>query len=422
MNIFHKSQDISKPTSDVHELMDRIKAHVKKYRVDVKDIYRDFDRLRSGKITKAKFFTGLELCNIKLSPSDLKMLENRFEDEELADKINVGRFIDEVDQVFVVKNLHRNPTAEAKTYEVKTKPFTLGVLPTEQMHTLNILMEQVAMLTQKNRVKMRRFFKDNDNGVKGRVKQSEFRSILALLNINLTDKDLALITQRFGIAHFGTKLDINYMAFCDEVEALEVRKTTQFQALLERMRKQLRKRGARGIHGLAIMFRRMDSYDRNRKLDKKEFIEGLEAFGVKVSKNEAQQLMKAYDRNNDGVVSYDEFIRGMRGSLNSRRLKMVMKAFKKLDENGNECIEVDDLKGKFNAKHHPRVVSGEMKERDALEIFLNSFEDPSQKDGKVHLDEFEDYYANISASIDDDEYFVRMMEKVWDIEEYEYES
>jgi len=191
---------------------------------------------------------------------------------------------------------------------------------------------------------------------------------------------------------------------------------------MKRMRKQFRKRGARGIHGLAKIFRAMDSYDGNHRLDKQEFIEGLQMFGFHVSKVEASQLLKAYDRNNDGVISYDEFIRGMRGSLNSRRLKMVVKAFKKLDKTGDGVITVDDMKGVFSAKHHPKVISGEITEDDALEIFVNSFDGTNIKDGRVHLDEFEDYYANISSGIDDDEYFVRMMEKVWDIEEYAYES
>jgi len=369
-----------------------------------------------------QFGTGLEMCKLKLTKNQLQALEDRFRDPSTSDKILIAAFIKEVEEVFVLKGLHKDPTSEAKTYQVKQKAFTLGVLPAEDMQELEILMDQLAMVTQKNRVKMRRFFKESDKGIKNRVKQSEFRSIMAILNINLNDKHLKLITQRFGIPHMGTKLDINYSAFCDEVEALEVRKTTHFASLMQRMRKQFRKRGARGIHGLATIFRRMDSYDGNNKLDKAEFIEGLHMFGFKVSNTEANQLLKAYDRNNDGVISYDEFIRGMRGSLNSRRLKMVVKAFKKLDADKSGVITVDDMQGIFNAKHHPKVISGEITERDALEIFVNSFDGTNIKDGRVHLDEFEDYYSNISSGIDDDEYFVRMMEKVWGIEEYAYES
>mmetsp|Transcript_17218 Transcript_17218/g.30890 ORF Transcript_17218/g.30890 Transcript_17218/m.30890 type:complete len:425 (+) Transcript_17218:254-1528(+) len=424
MNIFHKAENVTVKPEEVNadQVMDRVKAHVRKFRIDVKDIFRDFDRLRSGKITKPKFLTGLELCKLNLDHAELVALEKRFQDPNAKDKVMIAEFVDDIERVFVTKNMHLDPGMEAKTYKVKGKSFELGILSEEEMHDFQVLMDSLAMVTQKNRVKMRRFFKEHDKGIKNRVKQSEFRSIMSILNISLSDKQLKLITQRFGISHFGTKLDINYDAFCNEVEALEVRRTSQFASLMERMRKQFRKRGARGIIGLQSVFKRMDSYDGNRILDKHEFIEGLTMFGFDVTKSEAKQLLKAYDRNNDGYVSFDEFIRGMRGSLNSRRLKMVVKAFKKIDEDRQGVITIDQMRRRFNAHHHPKVISGEMKEDDALEIFVNSFENSATKDEKVFLDSFEDYYANISSSIDDDEYFVRMMEKVWNFEEYEYET
>ena len=36
-------------------------------------------------------------------------------------------------------------------------------------------------------------------------------------------------------------------------------------------------------------------------------------------------------------------------------------------------------------------------------------------DFKIQFDEFKEYYANISASIDDDEYFASMMNSSWNI-------
>ena len=44
--------------------------------------------------------------------------------------------------------------------------------------------------------------------------------------------------------------------------------------------------------------------------------------------------------------------------------------------------------------------------------FLDTF-DGGVKDGVVHPEEFARYYADISASIDSDEYFVTMMENAW---------
>jgi hypothetical protein len=39
----------------------------------------------------------------------------------------------------------------------------------------------------------------------------------------------------------------------------------------------------------------------------------------------------------------------------------------------------------------------------------------SQADGRIELDEFIEYYTNISASIDNDEYFALMINSSWNI-------
>ena len=39
--------------------------------------------------------------------------------------------------------------------------------------------------------------------------------------------------------------------------------------------------------------------------------------------------------------------------------------------------------------------------------------DTQQKDGIVTFEEFCDYYADVSASIDDDDYFAEMMVGAW---------
>lgn len=45
--------------------------------------------------------------------------------------------------------------------------------------------------------------------------------------------------------------------------------------------------------------------------------------------------MKFYDIDNDGNVSYEEFIRGLRDPLNERRLNIVVKAFQQMDKDGS---------------------------------------------------------------------------------------
>ena len=49
-------------------------------------------------------------------------------------------------------------------------------------------------------------------------------------------------------------------------------------------------------------------------------------------------------------------------------------AFKKFDKDGNGYINIEDLKGRYNASNHPDVKLGKKTEEDILYEFLDTFE------------------------------------------------
>ena len=99
---------------------------------------------------------------------------------------------------------------------------------------------------------------------------------------------------------------------------MKVRKTSDqlmhfvFNLVLEKVRSNLNSRGVKTIRGMGRSFRIMDD-NGDRKIDKQEFYWGLQDLGAAVSKNEAQLLLEYLDTNQDGVVSFDEFLVGIRG-------------------------------------------------------------------------------------------------------------
>jgi hypothetical protein len=48
--------------------------------------------------------------------------------------------------------------------------------------------------------------------------------------------------------------------------------------------------------------------------------------------------------------------------------------FKSLDVNGDGCLSIEDIKGKYNAANHPDVKSGKRTENEILTEFLETFE------------------------------------------------
>jgi Ca2+-binding EF-hand superfamily protein len=57
------------------------------------------------------------------------------------------------------------------------------------------------------------------------------------------------------------------------------------------------------------------------------------------TKVELQQLIKYYDVDGDGNVGYEEFLSGLKDSLNARKQAMVDRAFSILDKNGSGSIQ-----------------------------------------------------------------------------------
>ena len=154
----------------------------------------------------------------------------------------------------------------------------------------------------------------------------------------------------------------------------------------------------------------------NKKLDQAEFTEALAQYGLFPKVVEIQALMKYYDVDGDGNITYEEFLRGLRDPLTERRKNMVEKAFNLIDRNNNGSIGIADIDAIYDVSQNQDFIDGKKTRNDILEEFLNGFDGmKGNNDGVISKQEWNDYYTDLSMSLPSDEYFVRMMESVWQI-------
>mmetsp|Transcript_91949 Transcript_91949/g.239694 ORF Transcript_91949/g.239694 Transcript_91949/m.239694 type:complete len:462 (-) Transcript_91949:93-1478(-) len=186
------------------------------------------------------------------------------------------------------------------------------------------------------------------------------------------------------------------------------------ELLLESFRQVVLTRGGSGgIHSLGRIFKSMDS-DRNRKVTAEELEAGLGHFGLSMAFRDVLLLLNAMDKEGNGTLSFDEFMNAVRGGINKRRKNLILMAFDVLDKTKNGVIEMDDVAQAFRPAGHAEVMAGAMGESEALKHFLGQF-DSINKDGVVTKEEFIEYYKNVSASIEDDDYFELMIRNAWHI-------
>lgn len=181
---------------------------------------------------------------------------------------------------------------------------------------------------------------------------------------------------------------------------------------IEKLRAKCLERGASGIKGLARFFRIMDD-DKSKSLDLEEFLQGLQDAGVSLGRGEVEEIFHLCDKNKSGTLDLNEFLEMLRPPMSKTRKEIIGKAFQKLDRTGDGLVTVEDLRGVYNSQSHPKFRSGEWTEDQVFQAFLDNFDSPDDKDGKVTAEEFLNYYSGVSASIDSDEYFVDMVKRAW---------
>ncbi|XP_015769612.1 PREDICTED: calcyphosin-like protein isoform X1 [Acropora digitifera] len=182
---------------------------------------------------------------------------------------------------------------------------------------------------------------------------------------------------------------------------------------IEKLRLQCLSRGSAGIKGIGRVFRIMDD-DQNRTLDFNEFKKGMTEYGLNLEPKELKEMFLAFDKDGSGLIDFDEFLIALRPPMSKARKDVINEAFNKLDKTGDQKITVEDLKGVYNVKAHPKYQNGEMTEEQIFRKFLNTFEVGSNEvDGTITRDEFMNYYAGVSASIDNDAYFLLMMKNAY---------
>ena len=198
-----------------------------------------------------------------------------------------------------------------------------------------------------------------------------------------------------------------------EVEERDVmRESSSVKYVISKLKANLKAHGSNGFFGLQRKFRILDD-DGSRRLSMEEFNKGMRELKMGLSSFEGKLLFDHFDADGSGCVDFEEFIQGLRDPLSERRLALVDKAFDIIDKDGSGIVEPEEISSCYDAKNHPDVKSGKKTEDEVFREFLSTFDVGGVVDGMVTRQEFQNYYTNLGASIDEDDYFELMIRNAW---------
>ena len=178
------------------------------------EFFRDFDKLRSGFITKAQFRIGLNMAKIVLSGNEFCVLCDHFQGKEVS-QFRWNEFSDSIDQVFTKKHLERG--LDVPLDDVRTVSFYGVAAPDcNDGRVVDTVKANFRECIVRERLDAKSFFKDHDRHNHFKVSANKFKQILTLLKVPIEDDQVRSVVKVYG----NKQGDIEYLRFLNDTACL----------------------------------------------------------------------------------------------------------------------------------------------------------------------------------------------------------
>jgi len=192
------------------------------------------------------------------------------------------------------------------------------------------------------------------------------------------------------------------------------------QIILNSLRNILIKRGNKSIFYLQRMLTNCDN-DHTGKISFSDLNNIFRAYNFNIYFYDIKILFDLFDKNKVGVIQYDGLIKSIVGNMNDKRKELVIKIYQDLLEDG--YVSIKKMKCRFNSYKHPDVIKGNKTHEEAYGDFLECIQiykeyicNINKNDNDFfNLNEFFQFFNEISMYIEDDSDFDLLIFGCWDI-------
>lgn len=203
-------QIVALEPEDIDDVLSRIRKDCSQKRIRLNEFFRDFDRLRSGNITKAQFRIGMNMAKIDLSNPELELLTTHYKSEK-NDMFRWREFCDNIDEVFTIKGLEKDATLDVVQSTTVTKYGSVAP-PKADKNLSNKLVQKFKEKRRRERLDAKSFFQSWDKHNRFKVSTKQFRQVLATCGFELTDSENEALCKNYS----NQDGEIEYLKFLSD--------------------------------------------------------------------------------------------------------------------------------------------------------------------------------------------------------------
>ena len=181
----------------VQDVIEKIQKLTKQKSLRINEFMRDYDPLRSGSITRAQFLSSLSQLKIYLSRKEADLLCEKYTNPEKENEVLWTKFADDIDIVFVVKNLEKRADINSVTNITKNS-FKLNELSLPEQAVLQEILKDMKNFFEVNRIEPKPFFANDDRLKRGKVLRSQFKKILHSMKYYISEPNLEILMKKYG--------------------------------------------------------------------------------------------------------------------------------------------------------------------------------------------------------------------------------
>jgi len=306
-----KKEECTVDTSsvDVFELISRIRHHVLVNRIRVEEYFQDFDPLRHGSISIARFRMGLSAMGQEnLTDPQFYALVEVYADRKRRGNVMWTSFLTDVEKVFTERGLEKRPQTKLQPQEtfLMPKTGTTANLDEDLVPLFNNAMTRMRQKTDQRRILMKPCFQDFDRHNHGYVTNSQFRQCISYLNLEASMEEMDVIFKKFS-----DKVGFNYLKFLEQLhpsKGHELKYTKRLEEIRATQTKAPTPTAVADINAVMLkiktkivkssvrVYEYMKDYDKLRtgRMLKTIFPRSLDLCRLELAPSEVQAIMDAY--------------------------------------------------------------------------------------------------------------------------------